>query len=426
MIFAALLTLMALAATIPFIWESKSLWYKTGLERILLQVGKIVGLAAAILLFFQVILALRLKILDRVFGLDRLFHLHKLGGLTILILAVLHASLVIVPEGIKNLPIGWKFWPEMLGGTILLLLLVFVFTALLRRKLLPYHLWRRMHRPVGYLFAVALSVHIFNVSDSFLKGVPNYSLWILIGTVSVVVILAKLRSFIGSRAKLPIAGYTLQNDEVVSLKVTPPPSFSHAPGQFGFLRLHGEDISSEAHPFTIASAPNNDNNTLQFYIKKCGDWTKSIVPENITSASIQAPFGLFSYTAQPAAKLLVFIAGGIGITPLLSMLRQIGTEETPPRVMLIWSLSRKTDMFLGDELKSLQDRLPQLKSHIFYTREKGGRRVDQEQLAHLLEGVPEKTRFYVCGPENMMKQTRKNLKDLGFSGKTIFWERFGL
>jgi len=428
-VFAGLLTLMALTATIPFIWESQSLWYKFGVDRTLLQAGKIAGLVAAILLFFQIILALKLKFLDHIFGLDRLYHLHKLGGLAILTLATLHASLVIIPEGIKNIPIGWKFWPEMLGGTILLFLIIFVGTALFRRRLMPYHLWRVVHRPMGYLFIVALSVHIFNVSDSFAKTVPNNALWTLVGVISFIAILAKIRSFNAFRSRLAINRCCRINDDILSLSVTTPPSFTHAPGQFAFLTLYGKDITSEAHPFTIASAPDGNSGeegTLQFFIKRCGDWTEDIAMKELIEASIQGPFGLFSYKAQPSADLLVFVAGGIGITPLLSMLRQMSTEENPPEVMLIWSVSWKKDMFLKDELELLQDQLPHLTIHLFYSREKGGRRLDQEQLGHYLQSVPDKTHFYICGPEIMMMQTRKNLRSLGFAAKTIFWERFAL
>ncbi len=428
-LFTALFALIVSAATIPFIWESKTLWYKFGVDRTLLQVGKITGLCAAILLFCQIILALKLKFLDRVFGLDRLYRLHKQNGLTILALAVIHASLIIVPEGIENLPIGWKFWPEMLGGTILLLLIAFVGISLFRRKLMPYHLWRKLHRPMGYLFAMALSVHIFNVSDSFENTVPNHALWMLIGTVLSVVLFSKLRSFYGSRRRLAINSCYQVSDDILSLKVTAPPAFAHAPGQFTFLKLHGKDISPETHPFTISSAPRttpNQDDTLQFYIKKCGDWTEKIIPDRIQQASIEGPFGLFSYIAQPPAELLVFIAGGIGITPLLSMLRHLNNQENPPRLMLLWTLSWKKDMFLEDELKSLQDRIANLQVHICYTRELGGRRLDQEQLEQLLGSVPQKTQFFICGPETMMDQTKNNLKNLGVAPRHIYGERFSL
>jgi len=187
-----LFVLLGCAATIPYIWESKSLWYKVGLDKTLLQLAKVSGLLAAVLFFLQIILAQRLVILDRIFGLDRVYFLHRLNGLVILGLAIVHALLVLIPEGIENLPIGWKFWPEMVGAALLMLLLFFVGTATFRPRGLPYHLWRIAHRPTGYLLTAILAVHIFNVSDSFESGVPRMAFWILIAIVLLVILLAKL------------------------------------------------------------------------------------------------------------------------------------------------------------------------------------------------------------------------------------------
>ena len=348
-LFGLLIIVILLAATIPFVWESKTMWYKFGMDRTLLRAGKIAGLCTAILIFCQIFLVLKLKFLDRTLGLDRLYHLHKQCGLTILVFAAVHASLILIPEGLENLPIGWKFWPEMLGGTVLLLLFAFIGTALFHKNFMPYHIWRAIHRPMGYIFAIALTIHIFNVSDSFAENVPNYALWSLCVITTLIVMFSKIRSFCILRNKLEIRSCSLANDDILNISIASPKSFCHAPGQFAFLRLHGKNISPELHPFTIASAPDtgsSDDVKLQFFIKKCGDWTKRIQPEEITQASIQGPFGLFSYKANPPADQIVFIAGGIGITPIMSMLRHLGQEEKSHKVMLIWCVSQKKDVFL--------------------------------------------------------------------------------
>ena len=64
---------------------------------------------------------------------------------------MLHVTLVVFPEGLDNLPIGWKFWPELLGALLFIMLASFITIAFFRRKLLSYQLWRKIHRPAGYL-----------------------------------------------------------------------------------------------------------------------------------------------------------------------------------------------------------------------------------------------------------------------------------
>jgi len=438
-VFIALFFVLALASTIPFIWESKSLWYKFGLDKTLLQAGKVVGICAAILCFFQILLALRLKSLDRIFGLDRVYILHKYNGTLVLSLVALHFMLVVLPEGLDNLPISWKFWPEMLGAALFVTLGLVVAGTFLRRNFLPYHLWRMLHRPIGYVIAAGISLHIFNVSDSFTQGVPHYGLWVLIITLFFTAMVTKVLTRRRHKV-LKVENISLLNDGIISLEITAPSWFHHAPGQFAVVTLHGSKrakndtnsaiIKAEPHPFTIASAPGtgtHQHDTLQFCIKQCGDWTRQLSPDISAGATVQGPYGLFSYLANRRAANLVFIAGGIGITPMLSMLRQLSTSSPdPPPVVLLWSLRWKKDMFLEEELQRLQQAMPSLRIHLFFTREQDGTKIDESTLTQTLEGLVHNSHVYLCGPERMTATLQKLLKNLGYPRSSIFLERFSL
>lgn len=424
-IFSGLILCLIGASTVPFLWESKSLWYKFGLDKTLLQLGKVAGLCAAILLYLQIILALRVKLLDKIFGLDRVYLLHQLNSYIIISLAVVHVSLVLIPEGIKNLPIGWKFWPEIVGAGALLLLLGIVISAKYRSKLMGYHVWRNLHRPLGYLLILTISIHILYVSDSFENAVPKYTLFTIIGCVFATVLWVKINFLLQSRQYFDIEETLPVSESVVSLHLSSPQKFSYLPGQFAFLRFSGNKVPAEPHPFTIASAPGY-NDTLQFYIKNSGDWTADISKLTHASPTIQGPFGLFSYKCREKSESLVFIAGGIGITPLLSMLRDLTLSTNPPDIVLIWCLRYRSEMFLEDELSAIQESLPNCTMHILYTREEDGQRLSHDLLEQQLVATPENSHFYLCGPEKMMKSTREMLLSLGYSKKYMYWERFAL
>lgn len=436
--FIALFVVLTLASTIPFIWESKSLWYKIGFDKTLLQTGKVAGICAAVLCFFQILLALRLKFLDRIFGLDRVYILHKYNGTLVVSLVALHFVLVVLPEGLNNLPIGWKFWPEMLGAALFVTLGLVVAGAFLRRNFLSYHLWRMLHRPMGYAIAAGVAIHIFNVSDSFTRGVPRYGLWGLVVTLVLTAAVVKVLAY-RRKTLLKIKNISTCNDDIISLEITAPSWFHHAPGQFAVLTLHdtkkhtntarGGTITAEPHPFTIASAPgkgDREHNTLQFCIKQCGDWTRQLSSNISAGATVQGPYGLFSYLANQSAANLVFIAGGIGITPMLSMLRQLALSPDPPPVVLLWSLRWKKDMFLEEELQRLQQTMPSLRTHLFFTREQGGAKIDEKTLTQTLEGLAHNSHFYLCGPERMTATLHKLLRNLGYPRSSIFLERFSL
>ncbi len=425
LILALVLVCLICASTVPFLWESKSLWYKLGIDKTLLQLGKVAGLWAAVFLYLQIILALKIKILDRILGLDRVYYIHQLNGYLILCLVVIHVSLVLIPEGINNLPIGWKFWPEIVGAAAFLLLIGIVISARFRRALLSYHVWRRFHRPLGYILVVIISIHILYVSDSFENTVPKYVLFGVVGCVILAILWFKIKYLINLRRYFDIEEIVPVTDDIVSIHLTSPQPFSYAPGQFAFLRFSGHQISSEPHPFTIASAPGY-NDTLQFYIKKSGDWTADITSLSQGSPTVHGPFGLFSYKTRNTAKDLIFIAAGIGITPMLSMLREISQHSNPPEILLIWSMRYHTEMFLEHEFTELRKTLPKLTTYCVYTREDGGKRITKELLEELLMEKSKDSHIYICGPENMMKSSRDALVALGYSRNNIFWERFTL
>jgi len=169
---AALLLGGALA--VPFYYETQTLWYKSGTEKVMLRSGQLAGLLAFVLLIGQILLALRLKPVERLFGSSHLLRWHQMNGMLIAGVACSHVLLVLAPEGFDNLPIGKKYWPEMIGGLLFLFLLTMVVTSRFRSWLkLEYARWRMLHKPMGYLSLALVFFHVLFVSESFARGLPR-------------------------------------------------------------------------------------------------------------------------------------------------------------------------------------------------------------------------------------------------------------
>ena len=184
--------------SIPFIYESQTLWYKIGVDKTMLRAGQIAGLLAVILLFVQIILAVRGKFLQELFGLPSLMRWHRVNGVLVFILALCHVTLVLVPEGILNLPIGLKYWPEMVGAILFLIIFSMVISSQFRQNLgFAYVRWRTTHKLLGYSALVLVAIHVLFVSESFKHIVPRTG---LIVTVAIVVIVA-FRAKIVARQK---------------------------------------------------------------------------------------------------------------------------------------------------------------------------------------------------------------------------------
>jgi predicted ferric reductase len=189
---AALLLGGALA--VPFYYETQTLWYKTGADKVMLRSGQLAGLFALVLLMGQILLALRVQFFEYLFKGARLMRWHQLNGVLIFFSACSHMLLVLAPEGFDNLPIGKKYWPEMIGGLLLLFLLTMVVTSRFRSWLqLEYARWRMLHRPMGYLSLVLGFCHVLFVSESFARGLPRTVL-LTVGTgLALFIVLVQVR-----------------------------------------------------------------------------------------------------------------------------------------------------------------------------------------------------------------------------------------
>lgn len=175
-IFVVGLFFLALGSAIglPFVYESQTLWYKIGLDKTMLRAGQLSGMLALTLVFTQVILAVGGPFLEKTFGLKNIMNWHRRGGVLIVFFALIHVLLILIPEGIANLPIGKKFWPEMIGALLLWIFIAMVVSSRYREKLkLNYKRWRSVHRPLGYFATFLVVIHVLYVSDSFDQAVPR-------------------------------------------------------------------------------------------------------------------------------------------------------------------------------------------------------------------------------------------------------------
>lgn len=89
--------------------------------------------------------------------------------------------MILAPEGLTNLPVGKKYWPEMLGGFILFTLWLTVVFSFFREQLrIPYLQWRIVHKPAGYAVLVLIFIHIFFVNETFHYKVPALAICLLL------------------------------------------------------------------------------------------------------------------------------------------------------------------------------------------------------------------------------------------------------
>ena len=183
-----LLVLLALALlaggwAIPFKYPSFSILYKFGRLKLFLRYGKVIGISVALLLFFQVVLAARLKMLERIFSAKVLFFLHRLNGFIITCVIGAHPVLIKASDNFIPYTFSKKYYPEFVGIGLLFILLTVSAAAIFRNFLrMPQARWRLLHRLGATLVLIVLPFHVLFVSDTFeAAGPPRYGAVTLFG-----------------------------------------------------------------------------------------------------------------------------------------------------------------------------------------------------------------------------------------------------
>jgi ferredoxin-NADP reductase len=208
--------------------------------------------------------------------------------------------------------------------------------------------------------------------------------------------------------------------------------FDFLPGHFLQVEVSKEDGTKAKRSYTIASSP-TQRGYVELTIKREAQGAvsrhlhDSVTPGDLVH--IAGPFGHFTFTGSDAESI-VLIAGGVGITPMMSVLRFLTDTAWPGEIFFVYA-ARSTDEFVfREEIEQLERRHPNLS--FFASMERSPGTVWHGAEGHitreLLESaVPEiaKRRVHLCGPPPMMAAMREILMQIGVPEAQIFSEAFG-
>lgn len=399
------------------------------LQSLLLKLGRAAGLMAFVMLSYQAVLTCRLKWLDRLFAIDRITNYHKGMGITVTCLLIAHLSLILAASQSTRLLSMNTPWQVNLGKAALSVVLVIVILALTFEAFgIDYNIWRLSHKlalfiaPLGFL-------HSWFIGDE-VHDTPLKYFWLLL--LLIVALAAAYRNIyipFFARRLYRVDSVRPQNHNTYTLTLRPDknPISLHRPGQFAFLKLKRPGRKSEIHPFTIASSPTSAPH-LQFTIKQSGNYTNTIDQTKTTdTALIEGPYGKFSLLNYPAGPLL-FIAGGVGITPLMSMVRYLRDNNDPRPVLLLYGNRTLKDILFEDELSKLPDNFKTV--HVLsqpdpqWTGPKG--HITAAMIEEFARPVLTTAQVFLCGPPPMMDKVIAFLRQLSVAAARVHYERFSI
>lgn len=376
------------------------------------------GTVAWMFMSLAIVLSLRLPSLESATdGLDKGFVLHKWSGVIALVTGVLHWLTEIVPKWLvqqnwitpplktRRMTGGTPEWPVELasmGQTIaewaIYVLIVLCIISL--SKKIPYYFFRYTHKifPLVYL---AITFHVLTVlAKTSWWSTP--SSWIIVivsafGTIASFISLfqriGKKRSILATVVNVERYPSTID----ITLKMDKPVYYRS--GQFAFVRFGGY---SEAHPYTIASSPDNPS-ILRFVIKALGDDTRRLVDSlNVgEKAVVEGPYGRTDFGQEFERQ--IWIAGGIGITPFISRLTELAQQGGTVIPVDLWYCGREK------EPKELSMLCRKAKVQLYTVNTRSQARLSSNTILQTIS-PGEKVGVWFCGPASFGYALRRDMK----------------
>jgi ferredoxin-NADP reductase len=235
--------------------------------------------------------------------------------------------------------------------------------------------------------------------------------------------------------ELRVADVVQETPDVKTFRLVPAAGgklpFVHQPGQYLNLAL-SIDGKRVNRSYTIASSPTRDASCEVTVKRSATGHASRFMHDQVRAGStlkVSAPAGKFIFTGAQARRV-VLIAGGVGVTPLMAIVRYLTDRAWRGDIYFLFSVRRRADLVFAKEWTDLQRRFPNL--HVCptlsrpdpqddWTGERG--QISKDLLTRFVPGLTESP-IFLCGPDAMMASVTTMLRDLGVPEVNIHTEAF--
>ena len=423
LVLVAVPLVVLLAGTVP---ASRGFWR---------ELSAALGYAGMAMAGIQFALTARFRRATAPFGVDVIYYFHRHISLMAAGIIIAHVAILfaIDPRTRALLNVVAAPWRARAAMAAAAALAALILSSLFRRRLgIGYETWRRWHGALAVLAVLGALIHIELVSH-YIEAPAKRVLWTVYSAcwLGLLVHVRLLRPW--SQLRHPYVVDSLRPERGNAWTVTIRPDghdgFRFQPGQFAWLTAWVSPFSIEEHPFSFSSSAGQAGR-MSFTIKELGDFTRRVrdlVPGQ--SVYLDGPYGAFSPDRHPAPGY-VLIAGGVGITPMMSILRSFADRSDGRPVLLFYANKTWEDVIFREEIETLQQRLPLTVVHVLerppegWTGERGF--VTAELLGRLLPAERRDRHYFLCGPDPMRLAVERALYRLRVPLGRVHAERFNL
>ena len=373
----------------------------------------ITGSQAATTLVVAALFASRFKVITQNIGIDAAISIHRVLGSTAVIFIFIHLIAVVTdyPINVWLVDIFQSPARSLAGLTALIILLLMVFYA--NEKKQRYEVWRWAHRGSALLAALFITWHIAGVNQ-LVNSTPWLLFFLTLACSTLALFISRL---VRSRGhdKFFVNNIYMESSTASTMCLRPiTRTFKFSAGQFAWVRL-SRGLKSEDHPFTIASSEHDS--TVRITFRHNGDWTTNhlagIRPGKIVR--LDGPHGAMSLSHVPPQRDLALIALGVGLTPVMSILRTLADEEDQRSIAVFIS---PTENLFVSEFEGLKSRLVNMKLFPVLTRP-----ITRATFTRTIES-PLEWFYIVCGPPSMVRDTKAALLDMFVPESRVLTEQF--
>jgi predicted ferric reductase len=390
------------------------------------------GFAGLSMIGLEFVLVARFKAVAAPFGQDALLQFHRQIGYVGLGFVLVHVALSttwdrVNPGDAIDAPALVWFGVAAAGAVVVL-----VATSVWRLRLrLSYERWHVVHTALAVVAVLGALVHVYLV-DEYVNTLWKQLLWGLMTAAFIVLLLwvrlLKPAALRGRPWRLVRVGHEPGRTTTLALRPADGERFRFDPGQFAWFAFDRSPFSLTLHPFSFSSSAESDE--VEIAVKALGDFTSRVHELDVgTTVYVDGPHGVFSMD-QDEGPGFGFIAGGVGIAGLLSMVRTMADRGDVRPAVLVYANGDWDGVAFRDELERLEARMNLTVVHVLERPPAGwdgeAGYVTADLLARHLPPGHHRFQYFVCGPAPMMDAVEHGLVALGVPDERIHTERFDM